>query len=162
TLLALLSTLLTLLSGLLALLTLLATLLTLLAALLALLTVLLTLLSALLTRLAALQRLLSALALFALLSALCAHPLQLLPEPLHLIQGLLGEFVPLAFLAVFAALPEHLLHFLELVAEIVDPARDGRFGHHAVLPDAAPDPVRVPLHVARQFGLLHLAESFAH
>ena len=36
-----------------------------------------------------------------------------------------------------------------------------RFAHHAVLADAAANPIGVALHVTREFGLLHFTEGLA-
>jgi hypothetical protein len=54
------------------------------------------------------------------------------------------------------------LHLLQLVAELVQALCDRRLAHHAVLADAAADPIGVALHISPEFGLLHFAESLAH
>src|SRR5205085_1684689 len=119
-------------------------------ALLSLLTLLTLTLLALLTLLAALSR----------LRALGLHLLQLPAEPLHLSQRLLGQFVT-RVLAVLAR-RHGLLHLFQLLAQLVDPLRDGRFGHHRISAHPAPDPIGIALHIARQLGLLHFAERLAH
>src|SRR5205823_3096801 len=86
-----------------------------------------------------------------------AHLLQLLPQFFDLAQRLLGELVALRVLAVLAR-AQHLLHLLQLVADLVHALRDRGLRHHAVLSDAAADPIGIALHLARHFGLLHLRQ----
>ena len=55
----------------------------------------------------------------------------------------------------------HLLGLLDLIPKLAQRLRDRRLVHDCVLAHAATDVVRVALHVARDLGLLHLAQGLA-
>jgi hypothetical protein len=79
---------------------------------------------------------------------------QLATKGLHLVQAGCQLLIILCALVTGA---HRLLHLLQLVAELIQALSDLRFGHDRVSTHAALDPIRVPLHVARQLLLLDFA-----
>jgi hypothetical protein len=90
------------------------------------------------------------------------HLLQLLPQALHLRQGLLHGLGIFPGLGALRTRGHGLRDAFQLIAQLVESLRHGELGHHGILAHALAEVLGVALHVSPQLGLLHVAQRFAH
>ena len=100
--------------------------------------------------------------LLARLPLLPAARLEHLAEVLQTRKPLLDRLIVAVARAALAGSSERLLHFLQLVANLIETLREIGLRHHHILAQAAADVVGVALHGALHIHLLDFARRLAH